>query len=378
MGDGPNKQRRLLAGKPVLAHTLELFQTCSLINEIVVVAAEDQVAAIEKEIVAAYNITKVSKVVVGGQERQDSVWLGLQGVDPETEWVVVHDGARPLLLSEQLAKIVKKSRELGGAIAAMPVKDTVKQVNMAGEVTATPLRKEIWGAQTPQTFRKEVLVRAYELARETGRVGTDDASLIEALGEKVNVVEGSYENIKITTSEDMDIALAILRRREEERARVRVGFGYDVHRLVEGRDLILGGEKVEYSLGLEGHSDADVLVHAIMDALLGATSLGDIGKHFPDTDEKYRGISSLELLAHVAELIKQTGYSISNLDATIVAQRPKLAPYMGRMVEKIAGVLQVDHGRVNVKATTTEGLGFTGRGEGISAYAVALLEDFRV
>jgi 2-C-methyl-D-erythritol 4-phosphate cytidylyltransferase/2-C-methyl-D-erythritol 2,4-cyclodiphosphate synthase len=205
---------------------------------------------------------------------------------------------------------------------------------------------------------------------------TDDASLVEALGHPVKLVPGSYRNIKITTPEDMVVAEALLEKGEKSNvpsATLRMGFGYDVHRLVTGRPLILGGVEVSFERGLAGHSDADVLVHAVMDALLGAAGLGDIGRHFPDHEPRYAGISSLMLLEEVGKMLAERGYRVSNIDAVVVAQAPRLAGYIPAMVQQIARTLGIDAGCVNVKATTTEGLGFTGTGEGIAAYAVATI-----
>lgn len=215
MGAGLNKQLLLLGARPVLAHTLDVFQSCPLINEVVVVSAADEIPVIEQEVVKQFHLTKVAAVVAGGKERQDSVRLGLAAINPETEWVVVHDGARPLLLLQELEEIIRKALEQGAAIAAVPVKDTIKQVDLEGKVLSTPPRDSLWAVQTPQVFRKASLVRAHQRAWETNFLGTDDASLVEAMGGTVYVVKGSYENIKITSPEDMDIALTILKRRRE-------------------------------------------------------------------------------------------------------------------------------------------------------------------
>lgn len=207
--------------------------------------------------------------------------------------------------------------------------------------------------------------QAYEEGEANGFFGTDDASYVEQLGIRVSITQGDYGNIKITTKEDLP---------EQESLETRVGSGYDVHRLVEGRDLILGGVNIPYNKGLLGHSDADVLLHALMDALLGAASLGDIGEHFPDTEEAYKGISSLELLDRVAERLKEEGFSVGNIDATIMAQKPKLAPYKEKMKNNIAEALGIPLGSINLKATTTEKLGFVGREEGIAAEAVCIIK----
>ena len=374
MGASVNKQLLNLADKPILAHTLEIFQSSSLIDEIVLVAAQDEISLIKEQVVKPFNFSKVSKIVSGGKERQDSVRAGLAVLSDLTEWVVVHDGARPLLLLAKLENLIRIAWDLEAVIAAVKVKDTIKQADCESQVVATVPRENLWAVQTPQIFRKDVLTRAHAAALETGFVGTDDASLVERLGVKVCVAEGSYDNIKITTPEDMTMAESILRRRGNgERNSLRIGFGYDVHRLVPSRDLILGGVKIDYATGLLGHSDADVLIHAIMDAILGAAAMGDIGRHFPDSEEKYKGISSLKLLGHVAAILQGAGFRVGNIDATIVAEKPKLAPYIPAMVKNISEMLNIGIDKVNIKATTTEGLGFTGIGEGMAAHAVAAL-----
>jgi len=222
-------------------------------------------------------------------------------------------------------------------------------------------RKNLYSVQTPQTFERTIIENAYTKAFSDGYFGTDDGSLVERLGLPVVIAEGDYGNIKITTREDLPLEK-------------RVGMGYDVHRLVEGRRLVVGGVLIDFEKGLLGHSDADVLVHAVMDALLGAASLGDIGQHFPDNDMRYKDISSLELLSRVGELLKENGYTACNIDATIMAQRPKMMPHAQRMKENIAARLGMSVENINIKATTTEGLGFVGREEGIASQAVCIIE----
>ena len=245
-----------------------------------------------------------------------------------------------------------------------------------GCVIDTPPRDGLRAVQTPQTFSAELIWRAHA-EFEHGERATDDAALVERMGVSVHLTEGDVENIKLTTPEDMLLARQVILRREgrkEEHAMMRIGQGYDVHRLVEGRKLILCGVEVPYTLGLLGHSDADVALHALMDALLGAAALGDIGRHFPDTDPTYKGADSGKLLDHVVELLKEKGYRVGNVDVTIVCQRPKLKDYIEQMREQVARHLNVDVDCVNIKATTTEKLGFEGEGLGISSQAVACIE----
>ena len=246
-------------------------------------------------------------------------------------------------------------------------------------MAGTPQRSLLRAVQTPQIFKAELLHSAYGSENLRGAAVTDDASLVERLGVKVAVAEGSYENIKITTPEDLLLAEKICADRgmamqqEIKVPQFRVGTGFDVHRLTENRKLILCGVEVPYELGLDGHSDADVAVHALMDALLGAAALGDIGRHFPDTDERFKGADSMKLLAHVIALLKERCWHVNNADVTIIAQRPKLAGFIPQMRANLAAALELGEDAVNVKATTTEKLGFTGRGEGIAAEACVSL-----
>lgn len=259
----------------------------------------------------------------------------------------------------------------------MPVKDTVKQA-LAGDgrivppdcmVQATPDRSTLYAVQTPQCFERAAYLEALaSLDPEKARLVTDDCSLFELTGRPVQLTQGDYANIKITTREDLP------RPEAKGECKMRIGHGYDVHRLVEGRKLILGGVEVPFEKGLDGHSDADVLTHAVMDAVLGGAALGDIGRHFPDTDPAYAGADSLELARHVARILAQAGWKVANLDATLLCQRPKLAPYIPAMRENLAQALGLEVEAVSVKATTEEHLGFTGQGLGIAAHAVALLE----
>lgn len=369
MGRGVNKQFLTLGGLPVLAHSLLAFEAAPSVGACVVVAAPEETARIAELVCREWSCRKVASVVPGGERRQDSVLAGLLALPSDAEMVLVHDGARPLLQPELVEAVLAEARRWGAAVPAVPVRDTVKEADGCGFVARTLPRENLWLAQTPQAFRFNLLLEAHRRAKELGMVATDDASLVEALGHPVRLVSGSYRNLKITFPEDFVMARALV----EGGMALRFGFGYDVHRLVPGRPLVLGGVAVPFSRGLEGHSDADVLVHAIMDALLGAAGLGDIGRHFPDTDSRYAGINSLLLLAQVGRLLKENGFWVQNIDATVVAQAPRLAGYVPTMEQNIARALGIESTRVNVKATTTEGLGFTGAGEGMAAYAVAAL-----
>lgn len=357
MGSSVPKQFLKIEGKPILVKTASAFSRNSFVDGFFVVTGKDYIEETEAMV---GSLNKYRGVVEGGKERQDSVFNGILAINDEYDYVLVHDGARPYISDEVINRVIEKMIETGTAVAAVPVKDTIKTIREDDTFAETLKRDELRGIQTPQGFSVDLLKRAYEKAFAENYYGTDDAVLVERTGHPVHMVLGDYGNIKITTKEDMPMEC-------------RIGTGFDVHKFEEGRKLILGGVEVPYEMGLLGHSDADVLVHAIMDALLGAAALGDIGKHFPDTDPQYKGISSLKLLEHVGELLEKKGYAIGNIDSTIIAQAPKLLPFINNMQKNVAETLKISHNKVNVKATTTEKLGFTGRKEGIAAEAVCIL-----
>jgi len=306
----------------------------------------------------------VEHTAIGGFDRQESVFNGLQMLPADCDIVLIHDGARPLVDDQTILNVIQSVREHGSGVASTPVTDTFKQVNADNVAVSTPDRTLLRAVQTPQGFLTETLLRAH---REVHERCTDDAALVSALGIPVYLCEGSKNNIKLTTKEDIAMA------QHYAHAFPRIGHGFDAHRLVEERALILGGVTIPYEKGLLGHSDADVLLHAVTDALLGAAALGDIGQHFPDRDPRYKGISSLLLLEEAVKLLNIHGFSPLNIDATIIAQRPKLAAYIPQMRQNIADALGVDVSYVSVKATTTEGMGFEGEGQGISTHAVAMI-----
>lgn len=347
-GDVP-KQFINLGQETVLEMSVRKFQENEKIDRIILVCPKEYV---EKTKELTKKFSKVTDYVVGGKERQDSVYEGLKLV---TEgMVLIHDGARPFVTQDVIDRVIAKAKDKS-VVPCVKVKDTIRTLN--GNLN----RDELFSVQTPQGFPAGILKQAYEKAFEDGFYGTDDAGLVERLGEKIEIVEGDYENKKITTKEDIS------------EMNIRVGFGYDVHKLVEGRDLYLCGEKIPHEKGLLGHSDADVALHALMDAILGAAALGDIGKHFPDKDPAYEGISSMILLEKVKSLIYDKGYKVSNVDVTIICEKPKILPHVEKMRENIAGMLGISLEQVNIKGTTTEKLGFTGREEGIAASAVATI-----
>ena len=370
MGGGRSKVLEELGGRPALCRSLEVLDRCPLIGEICLVCREQDRADM---LPLTSGLATPVRVVPGGAQRQDSVEQGVEALTGPWEYVAIHDGARPLVTDEVLAAVCRDAMAHGAATAAVPSKDTCKLADEAGFVAATPARDRLWAVQTPQAFSLALYREALGKARAAGQSYTDDCQLIEAAGGSVKLTMGDYRNIKLTTPEDLLAARAYLGG-EGGKKTVRIGYGYDVHRLVEGRKLILAGVEVPFEKGLLGHSDADVIAHAVADALLGAAALGDIGHLFPDTDPRYAGADSLKLLGEVCRLLREKGFSIGNIDATLLAQRPKIAPHISRMRENLAAACGIAADQVSVKATTEERLGFTGREEGMAASAVCLLE----
>lgn len=380
LGLGKNKAFAMLGGLPLLVQCLRMLNDTGMAGRTIIAAGAAEVEAVQAMLKKYRNFfpTLETMVVAGGAERSDSVKNAL-ALAPGEGFIAVHDGARPFAGKEVFARTLDAARRTGAAIAAVPVKNTIKSVDAEDFVEATPPRSKLRAVQTPQIFEAGLLRRAYSEENLRGAPVTDDASLVERLGVKVAVAMGSYENIKITTPEDLLLAEKICTDRgmviqpEVKMPKFRIGAGYDVHRLTGNRKLILCGVEVPYEFGLDGHSDADVAVHALMDALLGAAGLGDIGRHFPDTDERFKGADSMKLLEHVMKLLKERCWRVNNSDLTIIAQRPKLAAFIPQMRGNLQDALGVEDEAVNVKATTTEKLGFTGRGEGIAAEAVVSL-----
>jgi 2-C-methyl-D-erythritol 4-phosphate cytidylyltransferase/2-C-methyl-D-erythritol 2,4-cyclodiphosphate synthase len=372
LGAAVPKQLLEVGGKPILLRSVEAFIAHPEISEVVVVLPADLAAA------PPACLTQLSRqvlVVAGGPRRQDSVANGFAAVSDRADLILVHDAARPFVSADLISRTIQAGADFGAALAALPSSDTVKLARADDErecpaVDRTIPREQVFLAQTPQVFRREVL-RAIVAAAAGTDVATDEAALAEAAGYPVRLVPGEPGNLKITTAGDLDAARA--RAAAAERIRMRVGTGYDLHRLVEGRPLILGGVVVPFDKGLAGHSDADVLAHAVTDAILGACGQGDIGRHFPDTDPTWRGADSLRMLAHAAALARDAGYTIENVDAVVIAERPKLLPHLDAIRSSLARTLAIDPGRVSVKGKTNEGVGELGRSEAMAVHAVALL-----
>ncbi|RJP79764.1 MAG: 2-C-methyl-D-erythritol 2,4-cyclodiphosphate synthase [Candidatus Zixiibacteriota bacterium] len=359
-----------LGRRPLVAWTLETFERAPRVDRIVLVCGADWLDQ-ARDLAAKYAPTKTYEVVAGGEERADSVRSGMTVLPEECTVVAVHDAARPFVPSKLIADCLEALRTHHGAVPGLPLADTLRRRDQNLSLGAADRARHVL-TQTPQCFHREVLANALNRAFAEGFVGTDDASYVERLPvARVAVVEGHPDNFKITTPSDLERARLLLIRRH--RPDIRVGEGYDAHRLVEGRPLILGGVTIPFDKGLLGHSDADVLCHAITDALLGAAGLGDLGKHFPDNDPQYRGISSLILLERIADLVRDHGFTINSVDTTLVLEQPRIAPHREAIIANLVRVLDLDPERISVKATTTEGMGFEGRGEGISARAVVVV-----
>jgi len=380
MGLPSPKQFFELEGVPILIHTLQVFQQVESIGLIIVVVPCENCTWVEEQ-VQKYDLSKVFKVIAGGKHRQDSVLAGLEVLPLEIELVLVHDGVRPFVPVSVIENCLKEAEKNGAAMVAVPVKDTLKAVSRDNVIEQTIDRSGVWQAQTPQAAKVSLLKKAFaDVIKHKDFIATDEAALLERVNIPVKVVEGSEKNIKITRPEDLILAKAILMESQGDinsmkgACQYSSGYGYDAHRLVEGRPLVLGGVTVPHEKGLLGHSDADVLTHALCDAMLGGAGAGDIGQHFPDTDEKFKGISSLRILESVSDLVAQKGYVLHNADITVVAQKPKLAEYIKAMQKNLAAACGVDPASINLKATTTEGLGFEGREEGMSAHAVVMLK----
>jgi len=367
-GAAQPKQLLTLAGRSILERSVALFVSHPLVNEIVVALpgelADDPPAYL-------VDAGKPVTIVRGGERRQDSVANAFRAASRSADVVVIHDAARPFASADLIARTIAAAAETGAALAAVQSRDTVKRTRDHSVVDETLPRESIYLAQTPQAFTPAVLAAALAL----GGDATDEAALAERAGYTVRIVEGEASNIKITMPDDLILAEAIAASRSGGRpARTgRAGTGYDLHRLVEGRPLILGGVTIPFERGLQGHSDADAVCHAITDAVLGAAGAGDIGRHFSDTDPRWKGASSIDLLRRAAAIVREQGLEVGNVDATVIAERPKLAPYIAAMCANVAEALGIAVDRVSIKGKTNEGVGELGRGEAIAVHAIALV-----
>ncbi|MFI5001982.1 MAG: bifunctional 2-C-methyl-D-erythritol 4-phosphate cytidylyltransferase/2-C-methyl-D-erythritol 2,4-cyclodiphosphate synthase [Reyranellales bacterium] len=362
------KQYALLAGQPVLRRTLATLGSVAEIDGLRVVIAPGDNAHYE----AATAGLGLPAPVLGGVSRQRSVLNGLEALaDDAPDLVAIHDAARPFVKPVDIVACLSAAMAPGidGAVLGVPLADTLKRVDAGRAISETIARTELWRAQTPQIFRFASLLKAHRAAAMLGTSEatalTDDAAVAERAGLKIVMVPGSEDNSKITTTEDLLRASAM---------ETRTAFGFDVHGFGPGNAVMLGGIAIPHDQALAGHSDADVALHALTDALLGTIAAGDIGQHFPPSDPQWRGVSSDRFLRYAAELVTARGARIVHLDLTLICEAPRIDPHREAMARSIAGIAGIGRARVSVKATTTEGLGFTGRREGIAAQAVATVE----
>ena len=368
LGSAVPKQLLDVAGKTLLQRSIDAFRTHPRVDDVIVAVPAEVLNAPPHWLAGV-------RLVAGGERRQDSVTNAFAAVAAEVDIVLVHDAARPFVSRDVISRAIQGAADYGAAIVAVPVSDTVKRVTRDespggdGVIAETLPREEIVLAQTPQAFRRDVLAAAL-VAGRSAETATDEAMLAERAGYRVHVVAGEAANVKITTAEDLERA-----RRGHSAVGIaaRVGVGYDLHRLVEGRPLVLGGVTVPAERGALGHSDADVVCHAVTDAILGAARAGDIGQLFPDTDPQWKDASSIALLQGAVGLVRDRGLVVENVDVVVILERPKIGPHRDAIQRGLAGALGIDANRVSVKAKTNEGVDAVGRGEAIAAHAVALL-----
>ena len=353
------KQYQMLAGKPLLHWTLDAFLSHPDVNKILLVVDPGA----EQHWRPLLNLDQHIAICAGGDNRQASVLNGLNALEADApDLVLIHDGARPFLSSGLISRLITETPPGGGAMPGLQVSDTLRRVedDACGDIVP---REGVWRAQTPQCFAFPAILSAHRAA--AGEAHTDDVAIAVAAGLPVQAIEGEAANIKITTPDDLIRAEAHLHGPD-----IRVGSGYDVHRFGPGDHLWLGGVRIPHVQGLIGHSDADVVLHALTDAMLGAAGAGDIGQHFPPSDPQWRDAASHQFVAHACDLLLKAGGQLLNADLTIIAEAPKIGPHRDAMRVEIARITGLDPARVNIKATTTEKLGFTGRGEGLAAQAV--------
>jgi 2-C-methyl-D-erythritol 4-phosphate cytidylyltransferase/2-C-methyl-D-erythritol 2,4-cyclodiphosphate synthase len=402
LGAGRPKQLLAVGGRPILQRSISAFASHPSVDAIVVALPQaliDDLPEYLRTAQASGVDGKSVRMVAGGERRQDSVANAFEAAGASTDLIVIHDAARPFASADLITRTIAAAAESGAAVAAMQSRDTVKLARSDGSDAAsvargsTPVaslvaetlpRERIYLAQTPQAFRREVLGRALEIGARDGIDATDEAALVELAGLPVRLVDGEPSNIKITTPEDLRAAETIAGGLNPQSATGhaqfaspartgRAGTGYDLHRLVEGRPLILGGVTIPSERGALGYSDADVVCHAVTDAMLGAAALGDIGRHFPNTDPRWKDADSIELLRRVVQLVAEHGLMVGNVDVTVILEAPKISGHVDAMRASLAAVLGVDVSRVSVKGKTNEGVDAVGRGEAVAAHAVVLI-----
>lgn len=375
-GGGTPKQLLTIGGRSVLERSVALFIEHPAVQEVVVALPADLVADPPAYLRSA---GKPVRIVAGGARRQDSVLNAFRAIDPRSELIVIHDAARPFASQDLIDRTIAAAAEGGAALAALPARDTIKRARSVSEriVAETVPRELIHLAQTPQAFTRAVLANALAVGEDAPEA-TDEAALAERAGHPVRLVAGESRNIKITTPEDMPMVEAMLGRDQHpEAARMRIGNGYDLHRLVAGRPLVIGGVTVPFERGPLGHSDGDVACHSATDAILGAAALGDIGRHFPDNDPRWKDADSLDLLARAVAIVRAEGLEVVNVDITVVLEAPKIKSHVQAMRERVAAAIGVGVDCVSIKGKTNEGVDAVGRGEAIAAHATALLRRVR-
>ena len=371
LGGALPKHLRRVGGLSLLERSISPFDEVEAIHEIVVVLPP---AMVSPPPACLSRFRTGLQIVAGGDRRQDSVAFGFDAVSPSSDVIMIHDAARPFCTSDLAQRTLDAASESGAAIAAVAAQDTVKEGDVQSGidmVMRTVPRETIFLAQTPQAFTRPILLEAIALGR-AGAVGTDEAALAEQAGYPVRLVEGDPRNIKITTEADLALAEAMTLH-SEPMSQIRVGLGYDLHRLVDGRPLVLAGMTIPGDRGLLGHSDADAVCHAVTDAILGAANAGDIGEHFPDDDPRWKNASSIDLLGRATALIRDRGFDVNNVDVVVIADWPMIRDHAEAMRQQLAQALRVSPDAVAIKGKTSEGVGPVGRGEAIAVHAVALV-----
>ena len=365
-GDGIAKQFRMLDGHPMIWHSVKAFADHRDIGPICVVIADGQQQDVADIVAGLHGVV----LTTGGKTRRESVHNGLKRLqaDPDIEAVLIHDAARPFLSAKVIDDVIEALDECPASVPALPVVDSLARCNGGSLLVSSESRDGLWRIQTPQAFHFDVICGAHD-QWDTQAEATDDARMAMAAGYDVAIVAGDERLSKYTFASDFDSDAP----HSCVMQMFRTGTGYDVHRLVRGEELWLCGIQIDHDMGLSGHSDADVALHALTDAILGAAAMGDIGEHFPPSDPQWRGASSDRFLAHAVDLVAAKGYRLCNVDVTIICESPKIGPHRDAMRQRVSEILQIDRDDVSIKATTTERLGYTGRGEGIAAQAVATL-----
>lgn len=377
LGAATPKQLLRLGDRTILQRSFDVVDAHEDIHEIIVALPSELAWSPPPFLVST---RKPVRIVDGGSRRQDSVAKAFAQISTRAEVIVIHDAARPFASADLFSRVIEAAAKGGAAIAALQASDTVKEATAAPGlriVARTIARDTIYLAQTPQAFTRDVLEDAIALGQQMVNTATDEASLAEQAGHPVRLVDGEASNIKITTQQDLRVSEVLAGSREPEArsqgVSVRVGTGYDLHRLEAGKPLIIGGVQIPHETGLAGHSDADVLCHAVTDAILGAAAAGDIGRHFPDTDQKWKGANSIALLEAAIAIVRGAGYAVVNVDAVVIAERPKLLPHIPAIRANLAKAMGVEISAVSVKGKTNEGVDALGRNEAIAVHAVALV-----